>query len=328
MKQIIIFSEEIDQSTHSIMRWILYFGGVVKRINREDKNLQLLKMDNDSLKISTSFGIVEIDKNDVIWFRRAFPCLIIEKGDSIEMFVSEERKEIYISICEWLNDHCKCIGNHWDSGINKPHVLHFAEKVGLNIPPWIMASDKKEIENFIKIHGDVAIKPLEGGIIMYENRIFSIYTNRISLKELETKEQPLFSIFVQKYIEKKYELRIFFWKKVFFSMCILSQNDTQTQNDFRIYNVAKPNRTIPFRIPTDYKKKLSKLIKTLNLDTGSIDVLVDKNDNYFFLEINPVGQFGMVSTPCNFKIEKYIALDLIKELNNEKHKRNRILYIN
>lgn len=256
MKQIIIISEEIDQSTHSIMRWILYFGEVVKRINREDPNLQLLKMHNDSLKISTSFGVIEIDTNDVIWYRRAFPCMIIEKGDSVEIFLSEERKEVYISICEWLNDHCRCIGNHWDSGINKPHVLHLAEKVGLNIPAWIMTSDKKEIEKFIKIDGDAAIKPLGGGVIKHENRIFSIYTNRISLKELRTKDKPLLSLFVQKYIKKKYELRIFFWKKSFFSMCILSQNDTQTQNDFRVYNVMKPNRTIPFRLPADYKKKL------------------------------------------------------------------------
>lgn len=45
----------------------------------------------------------------------------------------------------------------------------------------------------------------------------------------------------------------------------------------------------------------------INLNCGSIDILVDNNLNYFFLEVNPVGQFGMVSFPCNYNLENHIA---------------------
>jgi glutathione synthase/RimK-type ligase-like ATP-grasp enzyme len=45
----------------------------------------------------------------------------------------------------------------------------------------------------------------------------------------------------------------------------------------------------------------------LNLLTGSLDILKDKNGKYYFLEVNPIGQFGMVSKPCNYYIEEQIA---------------------
>jgi len=37
-----------------------------------------------------------------------------------------------------------------------------------------------------------------------------------------------------------------------------------------------------------------------------------RNGDFIFLEINPVGQFGMTSIPCNYFLEKKIAEHLIK----------------
>ena len=45
----------------------------------------------------------------------------------------------------------------------------------------------------------------------------------------------------------------------------------------------------------------------LNLDCGSIDMILTPKNEYVFLEVNPIGQFGMTSYPCNFQLEKRIA---------------------
>ena len=45
----------------------------------------------------------------------------------------------------------------------------------------------------------------------------------------------------------------------------------------------------------------------LNLNCGSLDLVLDNNGIYYYLEVNPVGQFGMVSFPCNYYLEKKIA---------------------
>lgn len=95
-------------------------------------------------------------------------------------------------------------------------------------------------------------------------------------------------------------------------MAIFSQEDQQTEVDFRNYNFEKPNRTVPFLLPIDLQEKLIQLMKNLHLKSGSIDMVLTEEGDYVFLEVNPVGQFGMVSSPCNYELSKLIAETLIQ----------------
>ena len=53
-------------------------------------------------------------------------------------------------------------------------------------------------------------------------------------------------------------------------------------------------------------------MKSLDLKTGSIDMILTPEGDYYFLEVNPVGQFSMTSSPCNYNLEKRIAEYLMK----------------
>jgi len=132
------------------------------------------------------------------------------------------------------------------------------------------------------------------------------------VEDIESLPDEFFPSLFQKNISKKYELRVFYLNKKFYSMAIFSQNDSQTKTDFRNYNFEKPNRNVPYSLPRVVKVKINKLMKVLELETGSLDLLVDENDDYYFLEINPVGQYGMVSYPCNYYLDKIIAEELIR----------------
>lgn len=131
------------------------------------------------------------------------------------------------------------------------------------------------------------------------------YTQKINLEKIETNS---FAVsLVQNYIEKKYELRVFYFEKLFYTMAIFSQNDSKTSVDFRNYNKEKPNRTVPYKLPYEVEQKLINLMDKLDLNCGSIDMIVEKNNEYVFLEVNPIGQFGMISSPCNYNLERIIA---------------------
>ena len=56
---------------------------------------------------------------------------------------------------------------------------------------------------------------------------------------------------------------------------------------------------------------MAKLMKDLELNTGSIDFIKTKQGRFVFLEVNPVGQYGMTSYPCNYHLDKKIAEYLI-----------------
>lgn len=99
-------------------------------------------------------------------------------------------------------------------------------------------------------------------------------------------------------------------------MAICSTFDKQTKEDFRRYNDKYPNRVIPYKLPSTIEKKLHLFMQEMKLNCGSIDMILDNSGDYYFLEVNPVGQFGMISYPCNYYLEREIANFL---LNNKKH---------
>ena len=143
---------------------------------------------------------------------------------------------------------------------------------------------------------------------------FMLYTTEILKKNVANfHKNRFFPSLIQEYVEKLFELRIFFLNDNFYSMAIFSQLDDQTKIDFRKYNRAIPARRVPFNLPNEIKDKIIKLMRTLNLNCGSLDFIVDLDGNFYFLEVNPVGQFGMVSSPCNFFLEK----EIVNYLNQE-----------
>lgn len=166
---------------------------------------------------------------------------------------------------------------------------------------------------FIENDSSIISKSLgEGNHIIYRNKKYTLFTQYInSLEEVTEKFSP--SLF-QEYIKKKYELRIFYLDGKFYTMVIFSQNNERTKIDFRNYDFDNPNRVGTYELPEDIKSKLSSLMNKLCLNTGSIDMIKALNGEYYFLEVNPSGQFGMTGIPCNFNLHEKIAEFLIKQL--------------
>jgi glutathione synthase/RimK-type ligase-like ATP-grasp enzyme len=122
---------------------------------------------------------------------------------------------------------------------------------------------------------------------------------------------------VQNYIEKKYELRIFFLGGQFYSVAIFSQQDEKTKLDFRNYNDERPNRIVSYKLPESVEVKLKNLVCLIKMDSGSIDLIVTKENDYIFLEINHVGQFLWTSDSCNLNFDEKVAIHLINLSKNK-----------
>jgi len=191
---------------------------------------------------------------------------------------------------------------------NENIVLDKARQLGLLTPERLTTNFLQELIDFKSKVGKVITKTYWAPLQYDEGDYWiPMYTEEITDSIIE-KLPPKFGIsYFQEKIDKKYELRVFYLKGEFYTMAIFSQQDEQTQVDFRKYNHKKPNRTVPFKLHKEIDNKLDKLMDSLDLDCGSIDIVVDKNNNYYFLEVNPVGQFGMTSYPCNYYLEKRIA---------------------
>lgn len=322
----------LEVTTEQVIDWISSFGNSFIRINGEDfynNKSVTIEIDNGGEKIDLKKEIESFKTKQLMdvefsicWYRRwsdnfAFNNLdqfVISnnKFDSIIRVLRTEEITIKnfflrnINVKKWLT-------SPNNSNVNKLTVLKHAKEIGINIPDTIICTEKIEIEKFLLKHKEIITKPLNVGISYHEEEdVVYNYTEKIKFKDIKDIPDVFFPTLFQKMIKKKYEIRSFYLDGNFYSMCIFSQLDKQTNTDFRIYNKEKPNRLVPYKLPLQVEKKLKRLMKTLNLNTGSIDIVKGKDNKYYFLEVNPVGQFGMTSYPCNYYLEKKVAEYLVK----------------
>ncbi|WP_405209016.1 grasp-with-spasm system ATP-grasp peptide maturase [Aquimarina sp. LLG6339-5] len=203
--------------------------------------------------------------------------------------------------------------NPQSTKIDKFANLRLATKIGLEIPNSLLTNSKEELLSFIKKHKEVITKPLYEVIRFNEkDHIVHFLTEKVKQEQLQELPVTFFPSLFQAYIEKEIEIRVFYLEKRFYSMAMFSQLDSQTETDFRNYNNENPNRRVPYLLPKEIEEKITKLMIELNLNTGSIDLIKTHDKKYVFLEVNPTGQFGFTSKPCNYYLEDEIAKTLIE----------------
>jgi glutathione synthase/RimK-type ligase-like ATP-grasp enzyme len=192
----------------------------------------------------------------------------------------------------------------------KLYILDKAKEVGFDIPDTIVTNKKECIQEFFNEKKLLITKTIhEQLLLFFENAIVGQKTEGIDIDNIE--DNFSYSLF-QEQIEKKYELRIFYFIEKFYSCAIFSQNSEKTKIDFRVADFSnsennKITRIVPYSLPGNIKNKIKKLMKNIKMESGSIDMIVTTDDNYIFLEVNPVGQLDFVSKLCNYNIEKNIA---------------------
>lgn len=325
---ILIFSVEVEFSTCDIIDWLKYNNKDFIRINADEKTpikVDLSINEEGFLKIILEYKnkIIDLDKVSSFWYRRGRHFSFYNGEPIKEIFNSKEfireikndiineSKTLSEFIHYQLTKRNYSIGSLDSSCPNKLIMLDLAIKSGLLIPDTSIISTKNRIRELIKINGQVITKAIGEGLhFKAENKFYSVYTELI--EKLDDFSDSFFPSLFQKNLEKKYEIRAFFLDGDIYSMAIFSQKNLKTVIDFRKYDEVTPNRNVPYKLPNEVENKIRVFMKKMNLNTGSLDFIYTKKKEYVFLEVNPVGQFGMVSVPCNYYLERKLTEKLIE----------------
>ena len=321
---ILIISEQNDVSTDIVCDVMNYRNIKYLRINRES-NLDCVKdiwFSSDGIEIMLKNHDKEYNLNDFksVWFRRGYLNisnisnydiqLIGKHGEAIKYHMWDQAHTLLEFIYKMLMKK-RHINDPFRQNINKLEVLSVAQEVGLLVPSSLITCNLNTLSAFTDKNLDVVTKDIREPISysMSGCGAFSIKTKSIIVDNNSPKS--FWYSFFQKQIKKKIELRIFYLNRQFFTAALFSQSLI----DYRENNINgdSPTRIVPYKLPTEIKKKLNMLMKKLDLVSGSIDMIVDEKDLYWFLEVNPVGQYDHINKLCNFTIEESI----VKYLNHE-----------
>ncbi len=327
---ILIISTDQDQSTNDVVDWLRHFGAEFIRVSEMDG----IKLQSLLIGVKTSYYAIEakgitLDSASItaVWYRRGDFNLIDEVevastdgldaqlGSAVEAqlkddLVTANQCILSMQIRNGINAQVLC-------NVNKLSVLRYAVGHGLLVPDTLITGCKAKLVEFMAEHRVVANKNLNPGHrVMGQAFILSGTTVQLGTADVMRMPDRFTTALFQAYVEKWVELRIFYLEGTCYSSAIFSQTDEKTKVDFRNYNYEWPNRTPPFNLPVEISSKLDRLMRSLRLNSGSIDMVVTPALDYYFLEVNPVGQFSQVSNPCNYGLEKAIAIQLMNGPRN------------
>jgi ATP-GRASP peptide maturase of grasp-with-spasm system len=323
---ILLFStQDWDTSTEEVMDWIHALGGQCVRFNGEDligKEEYRMELSSAGCEARLSLGETVARKGEVkaVWYRRGgrfsdytvHPALEDhEASTQIDAHLQAEMRDAAQSLYALLSD-AAWLTRPSQARVNKVAALRAAVKAGFDIPATVITNSRAELQDFQRRHGRIITKAISDGTAFYlGDHRYTIYTEEVSPEEIEALPPTFLPTLVQECLEKEYELRIFYLAGACHAMAIFSQRDPQTAVDFRHYNLGKPNRSVPYRLQPELEQRIRNVMDGLGLTTGSIDLVKTPDGRMVFLEVNPVGQFGMVSKPCNYNLDRAVAEHLL-----------------
>lgn len=318
---ILILSREIEEPlTCRVIDYLNYHKANYIRVNGEDLingkvifNFSLNKLIG-KWELDIIFDDRKISSNEIktVWFRRSFFQLSnLNEQTIVNEFLKSELNILYSNL-ENIFDHAIWINKPSDRYVNKLFMLKKACENGLTVPETYITNHMSFLENLQK---DIITKPISESFSIVEKGVRkTAFTSIVNKKKLKAENYTdfFFPSFFQQKLVKEYEIRSFYLCGEIFSIAIFSQNDAKTELDFRNYNEEIPNKNSRYQLPSNVEENIKCFMQDVGINCGSIDFVKTKDNNYYFLELNPVGQAGVVSRFGHYNLEKKIALKLIE----------------
>jgi ATP-GRASP peptide maturase of grasp-with-spasm system len=321
---IVILSNFEDVSTDIVEKHLQYNNLEYARLDAEDVLHPSFTLDFEKGVITTSKYFIDVSNVEVVWYRKFG---FVKK----DPFYKELNSDFKVELIEHLvNEHYvileaiidlfsnkKWLTNPKHTRLNKLTVLRQARSVGLQTPKSYLVNSKIRINEIMSSHKLISKSVFEALFFDRENYSFSMFTKEVTPDMITNLPNHFFPSLVQQQIDKEVEIRVFLLQEKCFAMAIFSQSSQNTSADYRTVNWEKPIRFVPFSLPNHIELKLFELTRSLGLNCCSID-LIKNADEYYFLEVNAVGEFGMVSFPCNYNIHYHISETLKNMSKNDK----------
>ncbi|MDB5117688.1 MAG: RimK-like ATP-grasp protein [Mucilaginibacter sp.] len=294
------------------------------RMNLDKTSLQATSCIYDGLDFKLIQNEKCLNASDVqcVWNRKSFAALSPLDTDD-ELPDAKLWRHEWNRLLSGLYDHLKDLPwlNFWRLSLiagNKYLQMRAASVLGFNLPEFIVSNDQAVLKEFALRHPAVVLKLMHQDFYKIpEMPPQVLFVNKITNADLERfgglEENP---IVLQQYIEKSYEVRYTVVGSRHFACKIDSQASAIANTDWRRYDVPHTPH-LPIEPPPEIRHKVDELMKTLELHYGALDFIVDPQGDWYFLEINPDGQYLWIEELTGLPISSAIVEWFTDKLQNK-----------
>lgn len=277
-------------------------GVPILRVNREDfpeaaSILVDYRSQGVSAVICTPAGQAKLSDVRAIWYRR--PGL--PGPDARLRQTSEPAEAVFIrrEVDDFLSGVWRLSNAHWVSpparvweAELKAYQLEVARAVGFRIPATRITASKRAALEFIEgVKGETVVKPVRGGMTTTKNGAWMLVTSPITTERLHEMPESLPVPYIfQERVTKAADVRVTVIGRTMFPISIIPEGVDNVPIDWRLIEEARL-RYKPIVLPHETERAVITLLDRLGLEFGAID-LVQTDDGFVFLEINPSGQWA------------------------------------
>ncbi|WP_432747588.1 ATP-grasp ribosomal peptide maturase [Streptomyces sp. JH002] len=191
--------------------------------------------------------------------------------------------------CRWVNH-----PRHNIIADSKPRALATAARCGLRVPATLVTNDPREARAFVASLPDkkAVYKPIAPqGQRVFDGQRAAVWTSPPLGPDDLTDEVKVTAHTIQEWIPKKHEVRLTVAGKRLFAGEIHAHSD-EARIDFRrdydalTYTVGT--------VPDTIREGVHRLMDAFDLRYAAMDFLVDHDDTWHLVDVNPNGQFGFI----------------------------------
>lgn len=189
---------------------------------------------------------------------------------------------------------------------NKLLQLRVARDIGMKCPETIVTNSP----NLVKTDEQrYIVKSIDTAILRIDDKEAFVYSNVLDNSDITLYNNKIAPLVVQTYIEPKIDIRVTVIDDVFYAVRIL-KNGEGVDGDWR--RMKNDIEFVPFSLPDDVAAACIKVVQSLGLCFGGID-LIESDGRYYFLEINPTGEWGWLVNSAKLPIPASICDFLDKQ---------------
>lgn len=310
---ILILSGKYDLSTDRICHILNTKKVPFLRINRDDMEHTFLSINPKTpemvCKYSNKTWIVNSKLKAVWWRNPTFPRGLTGKSLSLsEQLQYSQWSAVLRSLMLFENALWVNSPDATYKAESKPYQLMLANKLGFHVPNTIITNDPTTNINYL-IGNKIALKSADTIFLEDSKHQYFGFTSLINWSDCINEDFYLVPATCQQIITPKLDLRVTVIGDQLWCDAILIKNKG-IEGDWR----TQPRKWLSYQsyeLPITIKNMCINLVKELNLTYGAIDLALS-NGIFWFIEINPTGEWGWLDRPDR-DIAEQIVNTLIKK---------------
>lgn len=204
----------------------------------------------------------------------------------------------------------------------KPYQQAVAASVGFRVPPTLISNDKARVQAFQREHaGHIIMKSVSAGKVGTvgdggDHIPYVVMTMQVDAEDVEAAAEAEIAYcphFFQREIAKSHELRVVYCEGALCAFRIESQRHERTQLDWRKgIGIAGFS---PTTLDDTTTAKIGAYMQRMGLFMGSLDLIVDPDQQVWFLECNQDGAWGWLDDLVNGAVTRLFADGLTRRLH-------------